>query len=655
MDVTRFTELKRVGRVAPSPCGTWLAVEVARLARDESKYVTDLWRVDLDGGKQPRQLTIGEVSDRAPRFRRDGSLAFVSDRPLPGAEGEPRPQIWLLPAGGGEPAPLTDEPLGVLDYRFAASANVLVVLAPVLPGVPGDKQRSEAEARTKRGPSLLRYTEMPVRHWDHWIPTEQPRMFAYDESGQGRRALTPTATDELRDYDFGLGWDLAADGSAVVTQAASLGPDRIHDVRLELIDVASCERRVLAAAPRAEMKSPRFSPSGQRIAFTRWQRVDGELVLSELAAVDRDGEPLALSAPLIDPKELDFAGEDTVIYTADHAGDVPLFAAAIGGGEGWRVSAGHGTHHGISTTAAGHGHVAVGVRHTLLHPPEPFACDVAEGAEPRVVAVLSGINAEHTARIAELERCATTAADGSEVPWFLLKPRDAAGPSPALLWIHGGPIGQWSDGWHWRWNPLLMVAAGYAVALPNPRGSTGLGNDFANGVWNNRWGAECYTDLVSVTDDLAGRGDIDADRIGAMGGSFGGYMANWIGGQTDRFRCLVSHAGLYHLPAFHGTTDHPAFFTHEQGCDPYSDPEAFSRFSPHAFVATWKSPVLIIHGERDFRVPVSEALLLFERLRAQGVDAELAIFPDENHWILKPHNARAWYGEVLRFLSEKLD
>jgi dipeptidyl aminopeptidase/acylaminoacyl peptidase len=200
-----------------------------------------------------------------------------------------------------------------------------------------------------------------------------------------------------------------------------------------------------------------------------------------------------------------------------------------------------------------------------------------------------------------------------------------------------------------------MVAAGYAVALPNPRGSTGLGNDFANGVWNNRWGAECYTDLVSVTDDLAGRGDIDADRIGAMGGSFGGYMANWIGGQTDRFRCLVSHAGLYHLPAFHGTTDHPAFFTHEQGCDPYSDPEAFSRFSPHAFVATWKSPVLIIHGERDFRVPVSEALLLFERLRAQGVDAELAIFPDENHWILKPHNARAWYGEVLRFLSEKLD
>jgi len=236
---------------------------------------------------------------------------------------------------------------------------------------------------------------------------------------------------------------------------------------------------------------------------------------------------------------------------------------------------------------------------------------------------------------------------------FLVRPRGAA-RAPLLLWIHGGPVGQNADGWHWRWNPVVMASAGYAVLLPNPRGSTGRGQAFIEGVWNNRWGAACYRDLMAVTDAVAVRPDIDGARMAAMGGSFGGYMTNWIGGHTDRFRCLVTHASVYHFSSFHGTTDEPAFFALELGGTPYGDREAFERYSPHTGAAAWKSPTLILHGEKDYRCPVSEALLLFEALQMHGVESELLVFPDENHWILKPRNSRQWYATVEAFLSRHL-
>ena len=237
---------------------------------------------------------------------------------------------------------------------------------------------------------------------------------------------------------------------------------------------------------------------------------------------------------------------------------------------------------------------------------------------------------------------------------LLLKPAVTAEKPPTLLWIHGGPIMASGDGWHWRWNPLIPVAAGYAVALPNPRGSTGYGQAFIEGIWRNRYGAECYEDLMAVTDALEARPDLDETRIAAMGGSFGGYMSNWIGGSTDRFRALVTHASLFDFRAFYGVTDLPAFWALELDGTPYADPDAFERYSPHTRVHKWKTPTLVIHGERDYRVPLGEGLALFEALQLHGVDSELLVFPDENHWILKPRNAEVWYGTVLGFLDEHL-
>jgi dipeptidyl aminopeptidase/acylaminoacyl peptidase len=202
---------------------------------------------------------------------------------------------------------------------------------------------------------------------------------------------------------------------------------------------------------------------------------------------------------------------------------------------------------------------------------------------------------------------------------------------------------------------LLLVAQGYAVALANPRGSSGFGQQFVQGIWGNVWGDQCYRDLMAVTDTLCKRPDIDARRMAAMGGSFGGYMVNWIATQTDRFGCLVSHAGIVNMAAFTGVTDHPPEWYLEMGGEnPYADPERFDRFAPMRYIHQWRTATLITHGERDYRCPIGEALSLFEALQYHGIKSELLVFPDENHWLLKPRNIVAWYQAVLEFTQRHL-
>jgi dipeptidyl aminopeptidase/acylaminoacyl peptidase len=219
---------------------------------------------------------------------------------------------------------------------------------------------------------------------------------------------------------------------------------------------------------------------------------------------------------------------------------------------------------------------------------------------------------------AEIESITTKSTDGTPIQSWITRPKKP-GKHPVLLWIHGGPIGMSGDGWHWRWNSLLPVAQGYTVVQPNPRGSTGFGQEFVQGIWGNVWGDQCYKDLMAVTDSIEKRSDVDPTRIMAMGGSFGGYMTNWIGTQTQRFRCLVTHASIVTMAQFTGTTDHPAWWYLEMGGEnPYTDPSGYDRFAPIRHITKWKTPTLIIHGELDYRCPLGEALNLFEALQYHG-------------------------------------
>ena len=244
-----------------------------------------------------------------------------------------------------------------------------------------------------------------------------------------------------------------------------------------------------------------------------------------------------------------------------------------------------------------------------------------------------------------------SADDGIEIRGWLVLPPEASPerPAPLVLWVHGGPLSSWNE-WHWRWNPHLLAERGYAVLLPDPALSTGYGQAFVQRAWGT-WGDRVYRDVLALTDAVLERDDLDAGRTAMMGGSFGGYMANWIAGATDRFRAIVSHAGVWEMRQFHGTTDVP-FSWEDQFGDAYGSNPRYEESSPHRRVAAIRTPMLVIHGALDYRVPVSESLRLFTDLRRHGVPSQYLYFPDENHWILKPRNGVLWYETVLDFLDQ---
>jgi dipeptidyl aminopeptidase/acylaminoacyl peptidase len=645
-DAAALTGLRRVGALAASPDGTWLAAAVQRL--DDDAYVSALGGIPRGGGPA-RPLTHGPSKDRAPRFRSDGGLLFLSDRAEPGASpDDTRTQVWLLPAGGGEPERLTDEPLGVAEVRPLGAGTDLALLVEVWPGVADADQRAHDVDRTKHGPTALRYRDLPARHWDAWLPATALHLVVH--AGGARRDLTPDAGHELRNRPAEAVLEVSPAGDRIAVAWGRLGADRVPDSWARVIEVATGAATDLDAAPATFLGDVRFSPDGRHLAAVRYRRARGKAEVTRLVVFDGAGGDGRIvsdwdSAPTLWAWTRDGTA---LLVTADHEGDCPVWRVDVAGGEVARITAEgvHGSHGAI--LALPDGRIA-GVRHGILQPPEPFVCEQAPGATPRLLAAIAGLGADDARAIATWESRWTEGDGGTPVQYFLARPATGAGPHPLLLWIHGGPISQTADGWHWRWNVLAAVAAGYAVALPNPRGSTGRGQQFADEVQGNQWGGACYRDLMAVTDDVAARPGIDGGRMIAMGGSFGGYMVNWIGTQTDRFRAIVSHAGIFDFPAFHGASDYPAWFAIEMGVSPDGDPAAFGRFSPRAHAGGWKTPVLILHGEKDYRVPVSEALIMFEALRGRGIDAELVVFPDENHWIMRPRNVRAWYDAWTEF------
>lgn len=656
-DVDRLVELGRVSQIAPSPCGRYVAVEVARLdARHQSKYISDLWRISaVEPDARPLQLTWGGQSDRSPRYRADGALLFLSARARPESDDDegPLPQVWMLPPEGGEPRPLTDEPTGV--EAFAVGGERLAVVTRVWPGVEHDAQRTHHRERTKRGPSARRYTRMPVRFWDHWLSMAPPHLVVHHDDA--RRDLTPGADRQHRQPV----WALSADGGTLLLSSEHLHPDRLPDSTLQVYDLASGVRHDVPLDPRETLQSLAVSADGRWAVGEVFARSDAEMGRNRLFRFDLD----AIRSGG-DPQRAELAGGwdvmpslaaidgDRVLVTAGIAGHTAVFSVGLHTGGVQRLSAtdaggAHAMPRAIGDTGA-----VLAIRSRLDQPPEVCRLEAGPEQPPTLLARLSGFDPAKSPKIT-VGALWTTSTDGARVHSLIVRPAGANGPQPTLLWIHGGPVGQHEDGWHWRWNAYTAAAAGYTVVLPNPRGSTGYGQAFVEGVWGNNWGSQVYEDILAVADDLAADPGIDSGRVAAMGASFGGYMVNWLGGHTDRFRCIVSHAGVWRMSTFHSNSDVPAWFALSAGVDPIADPEAFDRYSPHRFVKQWKSPTLVIHGEKDYRVPISQALMLFEDLDRHGVEAELLVFPDENHWILKPRNAQAWYQAALEFVGRHLD
>jgi dipeptidyl aminopeptidase/acylaminoacyl peptidase len=669
-DLADFVAIPRVTALRLSPDGSWLAAAVQTLSADRKKYLTSLWRIDTGGGP-PRRLTRSAEGEASPRFLPDGSLLFTSRRPDPGAgqaskDGGEVAALWLLPPGGGEARVIAALPGGVTAAETARDAGTIVLSSPVLPGAEG--AADDAKLRKERGDAgvtAILHESAPVRFWDHDLGPDQLRLFSVDphrlrdaagegaedaEEFTGLQDLTPEPGRALDEEAF----ELTPDGTSVITGWQLWHPAGQSYAELVMIDIASGKRLVLLSAPEYDFSGPRVSPDGRFIACQRETQTTPErpldltLVLLGVNGASAAGEAGRDLLPGLDiwPAEHAWSPDSrTVYFTADDGGRRPVFRVDVPTGEVTRVTGDDGAYTDLNPALDSR--YLYALRSAVDSPPTPVRIDLTGQAVPAALDSPGGALAV-PGRLAEVEAAAD---DGQPVRAWLVLPQSAspASPAPLLLWVHGGPMSSW-NAWSWRWNPWLMAARGYAVLLPDPALSTGYGQDFIARGYHD-WGARPFADIMAVTEAALARPDIDADRVGMMGGSYGGYMANWMAGHTGRFRAIVSHAGLWALDQMFGTTDHPMFWRPQFG-DPLTQPAMYEANSPHRHIERIRTPMLVIHGNKDYRVPVSEALRLWWDLSRYGIEAKFLYFPDENHWILTPGNARIWYETVFAFLAQ---
>lgn len=638
-DLDTYLSLPRVSGLAVSPDGRRVVTMISELNNKGTEYVTAAWELDPDGQHAARRLTYGAKGESQLTFTAAGDLLFVAARPTDSDE-EPPAALWRLPANGGEAQRILELAGGVSGVRAARSADVVVVTAPMLPsaGTPEDDKRLRTLRKDNKVSAIL-HTGYPVRHWDHDLGPDQAHLLRV-ESG-AVHDITPQPGMALNEATI----DISADGSFAVASWELPAPGAALRSVLVRIDIGTGERTVIADDPVADLGSPAISPDGSTVAFIReTHSTPDQAPRITLCTQVFGGERVELTAHWDRwPASVRWSHDgSTLLVTADDDGRAPIFRVRPGTGEVSRLTHDDFAYSDVRPVADG---ALYALRSSYLTPPHPVRV-AADGS----VTVLPCV--EFPQLPGELVEVTATADDGTPVrSWLTLPAGDT--PAPLLLWVHGGPLGSWNT-WHWRWNPWVLTALGYAVLMPDPALSTGYGQDFIQRGWG-AWGFAPFTDLMAAVDTACEHPRVDAGRIAAMGGSFGGYMANWIAGHTDRFAAIVTHASLWALDQFGPTTDGAYWWAREM------TPEMAEHNSPHRHVERITTPMLVIHGDKDYRVPIGEGLRLWnDLLTRSGLPADdtggtahrYLYYPSEGHWIAAPQHAKIWYQVVTAFLSE---
>ncbi|MBV9761340.1 MAG: S9 family peptidase [Acidobacteriaceae bacterium] len=651
-------KLARIDEPQLSPDGKTIAFTVQTVDLPNNTKPSQIYTVPIEGGA-PRQLTNDGQSNIRPRWTPDGKrILFVSDRGKSS-------QIWSMNADGSDARAITSLPTEADGEVVSPDGKLIVFTSDVYPeceaaeAPPGadydtacNKAKLDQEEASKMHARV--FTSLLYRHWTQYQGKRRQHLLIQAIDGNGKvRDLTPGNSITP---PFSLGgpeaYAFSPDGTQL-TYVANTDPDPATSTNSDLfsVPVAGGPPKRITTNPGAD-QGPVYSPDGKYLAYRTQIRGGYESDQWRLAVLDLQSGTMNTLTDSLDRWVEDYTwspDSKRIFFTIDDHGATPLMMIPVAGGAIRTVAQGPTTIDAVQFTPDDKSMIFI--EHSGSRPAE-IKKAVSKGG-PALALTHFNDSIYEQYQLTPLETISTDGADGAKIESFIAKPPDfnPFTKYAVLFAIHGGPEGDWGESWTYRWNAQVFAAAGFVVVLPNPHGSTGYGQAFTDAV-NGDWGGKAYDDIMAVVDSVSNLPYVDKDRIVAAGGSYGGYMIDWILGHTDRFKALVSHAGVYDLASEAGTTEELWFPKWEFQGFPWENPDVYQKWSPSSYAKNFKTPTLVTHGELDYRVPIGQGEELFTALQEQKVPSKMVQFPDEGHWILKPQNSQFWYQTVLDWLGE---
>jgi dipeptidyl aminopeptidase/acylaminoacyl peptidase len=643
-DADALLQIKRIGDPQISPDGKTVAFSVSQPDIANNRAARSIWTVPLAGGTPAK---LADMADR-PRWSHDGSTVYYT-----GTSGGAS-QIWTIRPDGSGQRQITHLSTEASGQVVASDGKYLLVTSDVYPQCGADDacnaKEIEAEKNSKVKARLI--TGLLYRHWTAWQGKTRSHLLSISlEDGKvvdlspGDKVVPPFSLGGPDDYAISPdGGEVAFVMNGDAVPATSTNND------IYVVPIKGGIAQKITANPGAD-NSPQYSPDGKYLAYRSQARAGYESDKWRLIVLDRVNGRLTLPTDAVDRGVNSFVwspdSKRLFFGVTDRGRQAIQFVSVEGGGVRAAVS-GSNTLDDLQFTADGK--TLVFTRQSGDSPVE--ICRATSNGGSAVALTHLNDDLLNQYQLTPLEDFWVEGAEKTQVHSFIVKPPafDPAKKYPVLMLVHGGPQGEWGESWTYRWNSQVFAGAGYVVVMPNPRGSVGYGQKFTDDI-NQDWGGKPYDDLMAVTDYVAKLPYVDAEKMAAAGGSYGGYMINWMLGHTTRFKCFVSHAGVYDLRSEAEATEELWFPTWEFGGMPWENPEVYDRWSPSKFVKEFKTPTLVIHGELDFRIPYSQGMALFTALQMQKVPSQMLMYPDEGHWVLKPQNSALWYKTFLNWVG----